>query len=123
MRSVRPIGRFLTTWFYSRIRRAFLPVAFSSTLKETASSTGIIKHYLPMADKERDYPTIKDLWPSINDDELEEARHNLREYVKVCLRIHNRLENQRDTHEDSEEQGNSPSRQPDTDNPIQRPLI
>ena len=41
--------------------------------------------------KEKEPPTIKDLYPHMNDEELRIAEYNLRQYLALTLRIHERI--------------------------------
>lgn len=41
-------------------------------------------------------PTLRELYPELSDEELEEARQNIRGYLTVMLRIHDRLERERE---------------------------
>ena len=40
-------------------------------------------------------PTLRDLYPDLTDEELEEAEENLQGYLDVVLRIYERLEAER----------------------------
>jgi len=40
-------------------------------------------------------PTIRDLYPHLNEDELREAEDNLQRYFEIALRIHDRLESEK----------------------------
>jgi len=45
-----------------------------------------------------DSPTLRDLYPNLSEDELQEAEKNLDRYIAVVLRIQERLRNDPDAH-------------------------
>jgi hypothetical protein len=43
------------------------------------------------AQKEKKYLTMRDLYPHLNDAQLEEAEENFQRYLEIALRIYERL--------------------------------
>jgi hypothetical protein len=57
--------------------------------------------YMDRKDPKREAkPTIKDLYPNLNEEQLKEAEENLERYLKVAWRIFERLENEKQSRSD-----------------------